>query len=172
MKAASRRMVSSIAIVAVAAAADQFVRILVERGMAYHEKIDILPFFALFRTHNTGIAFSMFGNLGATSLSAITLGVSAFVIFLWYMTPLSDRIARFGFALILGGALGNFIDRVTLGHVVDYFLFHTPVWSFAVFNLADSFVTIGAGLVLLQELLHWLRPGEKTGNGEKSGTGD
>jgi signal peptidase II len=47
------------------------------------------------------------------------------------------------------------IDRVTLGHVVDYVLFHTPIWSFAVFNLADSFISIGAALIVLEEFLGW-----------------
>ncbi len=71
----------------------------------------------------------------------------------------SDRqvFARIGFALIIGGALGNLIDRAVHGHVIDYILFHTPVWSFAVFNLADAFITVGAGLVLLQEFLDWRR---------------
>jgi signal peptidase II len=65
--------------------------------------------------------------------------------------------ARLGFALIVGGAIGNLIDRVTLGYVIDYFLFHTSTWSFAVFNLADAFITVGAGLVVLQEVLDWRR---------------
>ncbi len=168
MKARIGGALKGAAIVAAAAGIDQIVRILVETGMDYQEKIDIVPFFALFRTNNTGIAFSMFGNLGAVPLSVITLAVSAFVVFLWYKTPETDRIARIGFALILGGALGNLIDRVALGHVVDYFLFHTPVWSFAVFNLADSFITIGAGLVLLQELLRWFAPHDGAQESEKS----
>ncbi|EFG9153005.1 signal peptidase II, partial [Escherichia coli] len=58
-----------------------------------------------------------------------------------------------GFALIIGGALGNVIDRSLLGHVIDYVLFHTPVWSFAVFNLADAFITVGAVLVICDEFL-------------------
>ena len=62
-------------------------------------------------------------------------------------------MARVGFALVIGGAIGNLIDRVRLGHVIDYILFHTPVWSFAVFNLADAFITVGAMLVVLEEFL-------------------
>src|SRR5690606_6743337 len=56
-------------------------------------------------------------------------------------------------ALIFGGAVGNLIDRAVYGHVIDYILFHTPVWSFAVFNLADTFITLGAGLVILDEFV-------------------
>ena len=69
-------------------------------------------------------------------------------------------IAHFGFALIIGGAMGNLIDRFLYGHVIDYFLFHTPGWSFAIFNLADAAITVGAGLVILDELLQW-RAGRK-----------
>jgi signal peptidase II len=57
---------------------------------------------------------------------------------LWRRTP-PTAIAHLGFALIIGGALGNLVDRAVYGHVVDYILFHTSTWSFAVFNLADSF---------------------------------
>ena len=64
-------------------------------------------------------------------------------------------LARIGFALIIGGAIGNLIDRAVYGHVIDYILFHTPVWSFAVFNLADAFITVGAVLVVCEEFLVW-----------------
>ncbi len=55
--------------------------------------------------------------------------------------------------MIIAGALGNLFDRFLYGHVVDYILFHTGTWSFAVFNLADSFITIGAGCVIIDELV-------------------
>jgi signal peptidase II len=58
---------------------------------------------------------------------------------------------------VLGGAVGNLIDRAVYGHVIDYVLFHTPVWSFAIFNLADAFISVGAGLVVLEEVLVWWR---------------
>ena len=125
-------------------AADRLIKILVERSMSYQETIDLLPFFALFRTHNQGIAFSLLWGLGPLPLIAISLGVIAFV-------------AHLGFALVIGGAVGNLIDRAMNGYVIDYFLFHTPVWSFAVFNLADAAITIGAGLIILDELLVWRR---------------
>ena len=66
-----------------------------------------------------------------------------------------QRCAQLGFALIIGGAIGNLIDRVWLGYVVDYVLFHLPNWSFAVFNLADAFITVGAMLVVLEEIIAW-----------------
>ena len=136
---------------------DQVVKEWVEIDMAMYEQIDLLPFFSLFRTHNTGIAFSMFSTLGAPALIVLTLGVVALILYLSWRTPPHQIAARLGFALIIGGAIGNLIDRATLGYVIDYFLFHTPTWSFAVFNLADAFITVGAGLVVLQEVLDWRR---------------
>ena len=74
-------------------------------------------------------------------------------------TDARQQLARFGFALIIGGAIGNLIDRVWHGYVIDYVLFHLPAWnwSFAIFNLADAFITVGAGLVILDEFLEWRR---------------
>ncbi|MBS9719160.1 signal peptidase II [Tianweitania sp. BSSL-BM11] len=144
-------------IAAFAVLLDQVVKEWVEIDMAMYQQVDLLPFFSLFRTNNTGIAFSMFSTLGAPALVALTLGVVALVLYLSWRTAPHQTAARLGFALIIGGAIGNLIDRVTLGHVIDYFLFHTPTWSFAVFNLADAFITIGAGLVVLQEVLDWRR---------------
>lgn len=145
------------AIVLAAIIADQFVKLWVEAALNLHEQVDLVPFLALYRTHNTGIAFSMFAGFGALGLVLVTLAVTAFVAWLGFRTAPGDTWARVGFALIIGGAIGNMIDRVTLGYVIDYILFHTPAWSFAIFNLADAFITVGAGLVILQELLNWRR---------------
>jgi signal peptidase II len=144
-------------VTAIALALDQWVKHLVETGMAMHEKIDLLPVLALFRTHNNGIAFSLLSGLGDKGLILVALVVILVVLFLALRSPAGQVFARSGFALIIGGALGNLIDRVRLGYVVDYILFHTPVWSFAIFNLADAFITVGALLILLEELLAWLR---------------
>ena len=135
--------------------ADQAIKITVEQVMDYHERIDLLPFFALFLTHNPGIAFSMLLNAGAGPLIALSLAVTGFVTWLWVSSPADRVVAHWGFALIIGGAVGNLIDRVLYGYVIDYFLFHTPGWSFAIFNLADAAITVGAGLVILDELLAW-----------------
>jgi signal peptidase II len=141
----------------VAIALDQWIKHLVETGLPFQEKLDLLPFLALFRTYNTGIAFSMFSSLGDTGLVVIAVLVVAFVLYLATHTPSGHVIARTGFALIIGGALGNLIDRAVYGHVIDYILFHTPVWSFAVFNLADAFISVGAALVVFDELIGWRR---------------
>jgi len=150
-----KSILSSFSVVILAVLLDQFVKYLVETGMEYHQQIDILPVLALFRTHNDGIAFSMLSSMGDTGLIVMTLIVIAFVLYLWWSSAAERRIARFGFALIIGGAIGNLIDRSLHGYVIDYVLFHTATWSFAVFNLADAFITIGAGLIVLEELIAW-----------------
>jgi signal peptidase II len=132
---------------------DQWIKHLVETGLPLRQAVDLLPFLALYRTYNTGIAFSMFAFFGAAGLIVISLVVAAFILYLAVRTRPEQVVARAGFALIVGGAVGNLVDRAVHGHVIDYILFHTPVWSFAVFNLADAFITVGAGLVILDEFL-------------------
>ncbi len=139
----------------VAIALDQWIKNLVETGLDMHQPVEILPFLALFRTYNTGIAFSMLDSFGDTGLIAVSVVVVAFVLYLAAKTAPGQVLARIGFALIVGDALGNLIDRAVYGHVIDYILFHTPVWSFAVFNLADAFITVGAVMVVFDEFIAW-----------------
>ncbi|MCX7304021.1 MAG: signal peptidase II [Hyphomicrobiales bacterium] len=150
------------ALAAAAIALDQWIKFLVETRLAMHEQVDMLPFLALYRTFNTGVAFSMFSSFGDVGLIVVSLAVVSFMLYLASHTTGSQILARVGFALVVGGAVGNLIDRAFYGHVIDYVLFHTPVWSFAVFNLADAFITIGAAMVLLEELLAWRRRGKGT----------
>lgn len=145
------------AIVAIAVAVDQWIKYLVETRLVMHEMVEVIPFLALYRTYNTGVAFSMFAESGDWRLIAVVIAVTLFIVWLAVRSAPHQVWARTGFALIVGGALGNLIDRALLGHVVDYLYFHTPWWSFAVFNLADAAITVGAGLVILQEVLDWLR---------------
>lgn len=145
------------AIAALAFGLDQAVKAWVELRLPFQEPVALLPFLALYRTFNTGVAFSMFSNWGDGPLILLSVLVVGFVFWLFSRTERSQVWARVGFALVIGGALGNLLDRAVLGHVIDYVLFHTPVWSFAVFNLADAFITVGAGLVILEEFLAWRR---------------
>jgi signal peptidase II len=153
----NRTFLSLLAIVAFALISDQIVKYLVETGMDYQQQIDLLPFLALFRVHNNGIAFSMLSGLHDLALIGLTAAVIAFVSYLWWTTTPERWISRWGFALIIGGALGNLIDRILHGYVVDYVLFHLPSWSFAVFNLADAYISVGAALIVLEEIFAWLR---------------
>jgi signal peptidase II len=134
---------------------DQIIKWLVETRLPFQEPVSLLPFLSLYRTWNQGIAFSMLWGMNDTALIVLTLGITFFVLWLAAKTPPDKFTAWAGFAMIIGGALGNLIDRTVYGHVVDYVLFHTPSWSFAVFNLADAFISVGAALVILQEFMDW-----------------
>jgi signal peptidase II len=151
-------------VIAIGVALDQWVKYLVETRLDMHVMVDVLPFLALYRTHNTGIAFSMLEWMSGPLLIAITVAVIAFVGWLAARTEPHQTIGRIGFALVIAGALGNLIDRVWLGYVVDYVLFHLPNWSFAIFNLADAFITVGAGMIILEEFIGWRR--EKRAKGK------
>lgn len=153
------------AVVALAVALDQWIKYMVETGLDMHVQVGVLPFLALFRTHNTGIAFSMLSDFGSLGLIALTAAVVGFVVWIAARTDEGQRMARLGFALIVGGALGNLVDRVWHGYVVDYILFHLPGWSFAIFNLADVFISVGAALVILDEFVAWRRTRRKRGRG-------
>lgn len=145
------------AMVAGAVGLDQIIKYLVETMLPFQELVPVLPMLSLYRTWNEGIAFSLLKDLPDSGLLVLTLVVIMFVLYLWRRTPADRTLAHLGFALIIGGALGNLIDRAVYGHVVDYILFHTRTWSFAVFNLADSFISVGAGLIVLDELIAALR---------------
>ena len=136
---------------------DQAVKAVVEARLPLHEKFDIIPFLALVHSRNTGVAFSLFSGVDSLWLSLAVLAIVVFIAVLAVRTDPAQVFARLGFALIIGGAVGNLIDRFLRGYVVDYVYFHTPVWSFAIFNLADAFITIGAGLIILEEIIAWRR---------------
>jgi len=141
---------------------DQLIKLWVEASMPLHSSIEILPFLALLHAQNTGIAFSFLSGMDGMWLGVIAIFIVIFISALAVRTDPAQIFARVGFALIVGGAVGNLIDRFARGYVVDYVYFHTPVWSFAIFNLADAFITIGAGLVVLEEFLSW-RKSRKAG---------
>jgi signal peptidase II len=133
--------------------ADQAIKAVVVATMALGGSVELLPFLALYHARNDGIAFSMFAGFGDLGLALMAVVVLGFVFWLWWKTPANRRLTHVAFAIIVGGAIGNLIDRVRLGYVVDYVLFHTPVWSFAVFNLADACISVGAVAIVVDEFL-------------------
>ena len=147
------RPVPILIFIVVAVLVDQIVKIAVDRYLPLQEAVPVVPMLALYRTYNLGVAFSMLSGMDGWFIVGMRLVIVAFVLWLWRRTPGHRWLAHTGFALIIAGALGNLLDRFLYGHVIDYVLFHTQTWSFAVFNLADSFITVGAGCVILDELL-------------------
>jgi len=148
----SRPLIAAIVIV-VAVILDQVIKLAVEAYRPMNEAVPVIPFLALFRTYNLGVAFSLLSGMEREFIIGMRIVIVGIVLWLWRRTPASRTFAHAGFTLIIAGAIGNLIDGLVYGHVIDYILFHTETWSFAVFNLADSFITIGAGLVILDELV-------------------
>lgn len=140
-------------LVIVAMLLDQAIKVAVETWLPFQQAVPVIPMLALYRTYNYGVAFSMLSGMEGWFIVSMRLVVVAFVIWLWRRTPKDRFFAHLGYAMIIAGALGNLVDRLIFGYVIDYVLFHTATWSFAVFNLADSFITIGAGSIILDELL-------------------
>ena len=137
---------------------DQLIKHWVVNRLAVGEEIDLLPFLSLYHARNPGIAFSMLSSVSDWGLIALTFCIICFVIWLWKNAGPEKSLSRFGFLLVIGGAIGNLIDRVRFHYVIDYISFHiSDVFSFAIFNLADSFITVGAVLIVLDEVLHWKR---------------
>ncbi|CAN7261750.1 signal peptidase II [Pararhizobium sp. LjRoot255] len=141
-------------LVVVAMLLDQAIKAAVEIWLPFQQAVPVLPMLALYRTYNYGVAFSMLSGMEGWFIVTMRLFVVAFVLWLWRRTPKDRFFAHLGYAMIIAGALGNLVDRLIFGYVIDYVLFHTATWSFAVFNLADSFITIGAGAIILDEILH------------------
>jgi signal peptidase II len=141
---------------------DQVTKAVIEARFELFDVKPILPFLEFTLLYNTGAAFSFLaGASGWQRWFFIGLGISVSIAILYWMSQLeakSHRLMAAGFSLILGGALGNVIDRIWHGHVIDFIHFHWRQWDFPAFNVADSAITIGAGFLILDALL---RRGER-----------
>jgi len=133
-------------------ALDQLSKYWVEKSLPFQQQVGFIPFLSWFRTYNEGIAFSFFSSFSSWALIALTVIIIIFVLWLWKQSSRTQVFTRFGYALVIGGAIGNLIDRVALGYVIDFVQFHTSSWSFAIFNVADSFITVGAAIIIFDEL--------------------
>ncbi len=134
--------------------ADHLTKFWVSSTLEYQEAIPVLPFFSLVLVHNTGAAFSFLANAGGWQRwFFIAVGIVATVIIVRLLGRHGDepRLAL-PLALVLGGALGNVIDRVVLGHVVDFLYFHYRSFAWPAFNVADSAITVGAALLIWDSL--------------------
>jgi signal peptidase II len=133
-------------------ALDQATKFLAKRFLELFERVEVLPVLDFTLLHNTGAAFSLLAGAGGwqrwffIGLAAV---VSALLLLWIWRTPRGEKLLPFALALILGGALGNVIDRIRFGYVVDFIHVHWGVSYFPAFNIADSAITIGAGLLIL-----------------------
>ena len=134
---------------------DQLAKLMVVASFAYGEGLIITSFFNLVHVLNHGAAFSFLAGAGGWQRWFFT--ILAMIISVWLIIMIrrhqAERLQPLAFSLILGGAIGNVIDRVRIGAVIDYLDFHAAGWHFPAFNLADSAITLGVILMLLQTLL-------------------
>jgi signal peptidase II len=136
-------------------ALDQATKYLAETLLAMHQPVPVLPSFNLMLTYNTGAAFSFLAGAGGWQrwfFLALGLLVSiGLIIWLWRTKPEEKWLAA-ALALILAGAVGNWIDRVWLGQVIDFIQVYYDRWYFPVFNVADISINIGAALLVVDSL--------------------
>ena len=135
---------------ALIALADQMIKWLVQQSMAYGQSVEITPFFNWVHVWNKGAAFSLFADGGGWQryfFIAIAVVVSAVLVKL--MRDSHKRTEALAYAMVLGGAFGNVIDRVFRGYVVDYLDFHWQSRHWPAFNLADVFIVLGVAMILV-----------------------
>ncbi|HSI60654.1 MAG TPA: signal peptidase II [Ideonella sp.] len=134
---------------------DQFSKTLILGNFVFGESRHVTSFFNVVRVHNSGAAFSFLaGASGWQRWFFVGLGAVASVFIVWMLKRHPDqKLFCFAVSMILGGALGNVIDRLMHGYVVDFIQLHYAGWAFPSFNLADSAITLGAICLVLDELL-------------------
>lgn len=135
--------------------ADQLTKQLILGAYRLHDATQITSFFNIVRAHNTGAAFSFLAQAGGWQrwfFTGFGLLAAAFIVWQLRAHP-GQRLFAFSLATILGGAVGNVVDRLMHGYVVDFLDFHWAAWHFPSFNIADSAITVGAVCLVLDELL-------------------
>jgi len=136
---------------------DQVAKQLIVRELQWFEVRPLIPHLNLTHMQNKGAAFSMFNQAPAAVFVLLGVAVSIGILVWLRKNPVGQTMMAAGLSLILAGALGNVIDRVTRGYVVDFIDFYIGNWHFAAFNVADTAISIGAGLLILDSLLDMVR---------------
>lgn len=133
---------------------DQLTKTLIVGAFQYGDSRHVTSFFNIVRVHNTGAAFSFLaGASGWQRWFFVGLGVVASLFILWMLrTQGHQKLFACALSLILGGAVGNVVDRLLHGYVVDFLDFHWSGWHFPAFNVADSAITLGAALLIFDEI--------------------
>lgn len=147
---------------------DQASKLLADARLVYHDPVPLMPFFNFRLAYNTGAAFSFLGNAGGwqrwffASISVVV--VSVLVVWMRRLKPEQWSLSL-AFALIIGGAIGNLIDRLVYGHVIDFIDFYYGTWHWPTFNIADSAITLGAALLLMDAWVEYRREKRAAGKG-------
>jgi signal peptidase II len=144
-------MLKWLSLSAIIVAFDLYTKHLVLQSFAFGEHFPVTSFFDLVRYHNEGAAFSFLAGAGGWQrffFSGIAIIASVVIIYLLRQHK-TEKLFCLALALVLGGALGNLYDRLTLGYVVDFLFFYYQTWYWPAFNVADSAICIGVALLLI-----------------------
>lgn len=154
---------------------DQLSKYLADSLLSYGRPVEILPVLNMTLHYNTGAAFSMLSDAGGWQrwfFTAIAVGVSVYLL-VWLMRLRREQwLLSMSLAMIVGGALGNLIDRLHLGHVVDFISVHWGTSYFPTFNVADAAISVGAVLLVLDTWLHPTPEHVKAGKPNEDGNND
>ena len=140
---------------------DQITKAVILNTLPLYESVTAIPgFFNITHIHNPGGAFGLFADQSLILRKILFLFISSlavfFVLYFYSKTPKTHPLLATGFALIFGGAIGNLIDRVRFGEVVDFLDFYIGSWHWPAFNVADSAITIGMGILIYHVVLNKL----------------
>ena len=131
---------------------DQATKQIAEAQLSLHDPVNFMPYFDWYLTYNTGAAFSLLADAGGWQrwlFTIIAIVVSAVIVQWIRKLPPEDSLTALSLGLILGGAIGNLIDRILLGHVIDYIQIWLGSYPFPAFNIADAAISVGAALLIL-----------------------
>jgi signal peptidase II len=134
---------------------DQLTKFVATDYLSQHGDIHLTPFLNLVLVHNTGAAFGFLSSAGGwQNIFFIIVAVAASVFILWMSWRLDskDKLLAIALMLVLGGALGNLVDRLMHGYVIDFIDFYYQTWHWPAFNVADSAITMGAVLLVVDAL--------------------
>ena len=136
---------------AIVVAVDLYTKHLIQLAFQYGEQLTVTGFFDLVRYHNMGAAFSFLADAGGWQKWFFTIvSIIASIVIIYLLKKYAqNKLFCFGLALVLGGALGNLYDRLTLGYVIDFLSFHINDLYWPAFNVADSAICVGVALLLM-----------------------
>lgn len=141
---------------------DQASKLVIDGSMRLYQSIPVAPFFSLTYVHNTGAAFSFLSEAGGWQrwlFSGLALTVSVALTVWLARLKRREYLLAAGLALVLGGALGNLIDRLRYGYVIDFLDLYYRNWHWPAFNIADSAITVGVALIIIDSFRSENNPG-------------
>lgn len=135
---------------------DQLTKLVAEAQLPLHQAVNVVPYFDWFLTYNTGAAFSFLADAGGWQrwFFTITSVVISAVIVIWLKKlERDDNLTAISLCLILGGAIGNLIDRIYLGHVIDFVQVWLGSYAWPAFNIADAAISVGAAVLIISSFV-------------------